>query len=512
MVIFDEDDRSCLELFRALLIGIEWEYEIARLEFIEEIEDLMSRWRGPRPNLHELFPRAEVIEWLLSDALNIMRKKYVQGLRFIKFVVLSGYRDRPRFENGEYVVKRMTPIHRAAIYRERHAASWDIAIEDLFTIYDRWDLNYLDEDTGLTHFHVACMSNCVYAARQFVHNGVSPDFYPDERVDPPLHLALKYHALNFERSAVIKMLLRRGADPNLPNAEGTRPLHVICHKFYDGAELAYLFFKLNQELRQSVDCNVEDDWGRTPLQWAVASLSPQLMELLVHYGADWDGFVFPDESLIMDAYERQRTLRYRFGFKMKLAMRARLVDEYLYDHGYELKARDAAKIMELLARHRVFHVPSYLEEEMLHDPDLVENARHVRIESDLTLLDALRLKPAELEKRLEPWQLLAFWENDKLKQLNGFSEAWHCEKLLCEKMLRGFMRSWGQAAFMELNRYEVPFEAAGILVDKLMNDDLWRLCKALQWPDEEEEEEESEEEERQPLVEPPRRGSMDFRD
>ncbi|CAB0034008.1 unnamed protein product [Trichogramma brassicae] len=505
-MMFDEDDRSCLELFQSLLIGIEWEYEVARLEFIEEIEDLMSRWRGPRPNLHELFPRAEVVEWLLSDALNIMREKYVVGLRFIKFVLSSGYRDRPRFENGEYVVARTTPIHRAAIFRERHAVSWDIAIEDLFRIYDRWDLNYVDEDTGLTHFHVACMSNSVYAARQFVQNGLSPDYYPDERIDPPLHLALKYHALNFERTAVIKMLLRRGADPNLANAEGTRPLHVICRKFYDGAELAHLFFKLNDELRQSVDCNVEDDWGRTPLQWAAAILSPDLMDLLLYYGADWDGFVFPDESLILEAYERTRQLRYRFGFKMKLAMRARLVDEYLYEQGYELQARDATKIMELLARHRVFDVPSYLEEEVLHDLELVENARNVKLKSDLTLLDALRLRPAELEKRLEPWRLHAFWENKKLTQLNGFSETWHCEKLLCEKMLRGFVRSWGLAAFMEVNRYELPFEAAEVLVDKLMNDDLWRVCKALHWP-EDEEEEVTDEEQRQPLLEQPRRGS-----
>ncbi|KAL7305444.1 hypothetical protein TKK_0002185 [Trichogramma kaykai] len=508
----DEDDRRNLELFQALLIGIEWEYEVARLEFIDEIQDLMGRWRGPRPNFHQLFPRAEVIEWLLSDALNTMREKYQPGLRFIKFVLNSGYRDRPRFENGEYVVARTTPIHRAAIMRERHAVSWDMAIEALFEIYDRYDLNYVDAETGLTHFHVACMSNCVYAARQFIHNGLSPDYYPDERIDPPLHLALKYHEFNFERTPMIKMLLRRGANPNLATAEGTRPLHVICRKFYDGAELAQQFFKLNDELRQSVDCNVADVWGRTPLQWAVASLSPELIDLLVYRGADWDGFVFPDQSLILEAYERQHRLRYRFGFKLKLAMRARLVDEYLYDHDYELTASDATKIMELLARHRVFNVLSELEEQVLTDLELVENARNVQIKQGLTLYDALRLRPKELERRLEPRRLYAFWKHKNLYQLNTFGEMWLCEKLLCEKMMRGFMRSWGLASFMELNRYVWPFEAAEVFVDNLMNENLWSLCKAVHWREEPADEESDSEEQQQPDAEQPRRGSFDFRD
>uniref|UniRef100_A0ABD2XC71 Uncharacterized protein n=1 Tax=Trichogramma kaykai TaxID=54128 RepID=A0ABD2XC71_9HYME len=106
----------------------------------------------------------------------------------------------------------------------------------------------------------------------------------DKLGNTPLHLALECVNRNFKK--VVEVLLRRGADPNVANAEGSTPLHLICDKLsvYDSNEdLVELFFKINDERHQPVEVNAMDNSGQTPLQIAVANLEFRGIAQSAHY-------------------------------------------------------------------------------------------------------------------------------------------------------------------------------------------------------------------------------------
>ncbi|KAL7302618.1 hypothetical protein TKK_0004680 [Trichogramma kaykai] len=71
-------------------------------------------------------------------------------------------------------------------YRERFVVAIDFCVE-LFKIYDRFDVNYVDE-TGLSHFHLACVSpKCRDVVRKFLELGQDPNLVWPLTADRPLH-------------------------------------------------------------------------------------------------------------------------------------------------------------------------------------------------------------------------------------------------------------------------------------------------------------------------------------
>uniref|UniRef100_A0ABD2VSG7 Uncharacterized protein n=1 Tax=Trichogramma kaykai TaxID=54128 RepID=A0ABD2VSG7_9HYME len=84
----------------------------------------------------------------------------------------------------------------------------------------------------------------------------------DKLGNTPLYLSLKSsHVQTF-------LLLMNGADPNLANAEGTTPLHIICQQYHNN-DLAELFFYLNDVNQQTVQIKTQDKLGDTPLHLAL---------------------------------------------------------------------------------------------------------------------------------------------------------------------------------------------------------------------------------------------------
>ncbi|CAB0035777.1 unnamed protein product [Trichogramma brassicae] len=215
----------------------------------------------------------------------------------------------------------------------------------------------------------------------------------DKMGNTPLHSAL-YRRPMF---ATVEMLLRNGTNANLTNDEGSTPLHIICNKkskaFHDSG-LAKLFFKVTDEINQLVQVDVQDNKGITPLQYAVASLIPRTVDLLLDHGASLSSFTFPDESFFV--LERYTSYDMEYALHSKLVSRAMLVVEHLEKRGYELDRSEALIIMKLFAQHESFR----LDQSWRNDEDFVRKAKEMMIKPSLSLYDLLLLRPKEATRKL----------------------------------------------------------------------------------------------------------------
>lgn len=82
-------------------------------------------------------------------------------------------------------------------------------------------------------------------------------------------------SLGLNNPAYAEMMLAAGANPNLGNAAGNTPLHLVTNK-----EVAQML------IRAGADLNARNNAGRTPLEEAVYRLSPQDVEMLLAAGCD----------------------------------------------------------------------------------------------------------------------------------------------------------------------------------------------------------------------------------
>uniref|UniRef100_A0ABD2XHR2 Uncharacterized protein n=1 Tax=Trichogramma kaykai TaxID=54128 RepID=A0ABD2XHR2_9HYME len=170
-------------------------------------------------------------------------EKFTKRNPLYAFVIRCGYRDEPEVdENGELSLRRSTPLHWASKRPPTH----EPVITHLFEIYDKFHINYADEETGVTHFHVACETGCYDIVEKFLDLGQDPNVLVPNSIGTPLHSACKYDAKN-----VARLLLERGADPNLADANGLTPLHVICAWDY-GDEMAELLFEMSDAIEHPI--------------------------------------------------------------------------------------------------------------------------------------------------------------------------------------------------------------------------------------------------------------------
>ncbi|CAB0029690.1 unnamed protein product [Trichogramma brassicae] len=311
-------------------------------------------YEGQLPNLRDIF-RPQAIDWLLTESVKDVDGKVIKPKPLMDFIISTGYKDEPIIdEDGKPLIYRTTPVHQAHI-------EWVLAkdyLPDLFEIY-RFDVNYTD-DNGLTHFHVACEHGLDDVVKKFLEFDQDPNLVQktvegqeeekeeEEDVNPPLHSALCW-----SHKKVVELLLKNGADPNLVNAKGFTPLHIICNDSYGNHKIPELFFKINDELNQLVQVDARDKLGRTPLQWAVASFLPDVVDVLLNRGADLSSFVFPSES----HFDEGVGSRYYISdpnYKLILVPGALAVVECLEKRGYQMKRSDALTLMAVFDRHGFF--------------------------------------------------------------------------------------------------------------------------------------------------------------
>ncbi|CAB0043469.1 unnamed protein product [Trichogramma brassicae] len=269
----DHQNSSKTSLLREMRENVDWKNEGKRLEFLENLFTLIENWIDGLPNLRDIFQQDE-IELLLEDYINndygVDQFELVD--RFIEFVISTGYKDELKLdEDRNPVLHRNTPVHSAG----RKENPW---LSFLFKIYDRFDVNYVDE-RGYTHFHAACQYGCDYVVEKFLEFGQDPNIIWQETGDSPLHLALKS-----DRKEMFEMLLKKGADPTLSNAEGSTPLHLISFLDVD-VDYAKIIFEINNDIRARL-VSARDKVGWTPLYVAMKNRCIDLMEWLLTKGAD----------------------------------------------------------------------------------------------------------------------------------------------------------------------------------------------------------------------------------
>ncbi|XP_014220907.1 ankyrin repeat and protein kinase domain-containing protein 1-like [Trichogramma pretiosum] len=214
-------DQTRLEKLQTMRRAINWEIEEERRYFFRPLDTLVKNWMQQLPNLRDIF-RPDEIDWLLKESV------WRHSSSFIYFAIRTGYKDEPTL--------------------------------------DQDDVNYIDE-SGLTHYHVACKQGLQDVVRGFLELGQDPNGIQPGTGDSPLHFAglTPLHIIYKESTAKMlfelsneryrpvlvdardnegwtalhvalaegckktaELMLRLGADPNLANAEGETPLHVIC--------------------------------------------------------------------------------------------------------------------------------------------------------------------------------------------------------------------------------------------------------------------------------------------
>ncbi|KAL7304340.1 hypothetical protein TKK_0003140 [Trichogramma kaykai] len=407
-------------------VSITKDYSSEPHKFLRKLFYSMVDWKCQLPNLRDFFGREE-IEPLLSNSINCRcgGEDDQRVERLIDLVARTGYKDEPRSEVDEdnhgkpLLLRRTTPVH--------HAAKCGLTqgVKDLFKIYDRFDVNYADE-SGLTHFHVACQYGCRDVVRKFLNLGQDPDC----PVDSPLLLALKNN-----HKDVFELLLRHGANPNTTDEDGSSPLHIICQRGYDDDDDAMQWiFKICDDVQQTLQVDAKDKSGRTPLQWAVANLLPKTVDVLLARGADLSSFVFPTE----DYFGSKFTPNDKITRRTRCTNYALFIVNILGRRGYELSRDDALTIVELLARLGMTRRHSIYTAEVDGDKD------------DCYRCGTNRYRPRN---------------------------RWCCADCLFH-ILRRFLRRWA-IEFLSTSRCPgLPIHCCEKIVDGLENEDFRSICLA----------------------------------
>ncbi|CAB0041189.1 unnamed protein product, partial [Trichogramma brassicae] len=513
-------EREQFETLKSLLLKKpNWIRRLKKERYdVQQLYSLISDWDGPLPNLRGIL-QGEEIERLLVECVNFTggREYNYPGQIIIEFVVRSGYRDQPAVGiDGEPLKYRTTPIHHAA----RHLfVNRNIVIRELFKIYDRFDVDYTDE-FGYTHFHVACESGSADVVAKFLEAGQDPDCLVPGTEDRPLHLAPLGNS-----KQVVAALLRAGGNPNSTNVDGMTPLHMIC-KINDEYSLIDEFFtvgddELDQKIQQRrdrgrvfvetrrrpqldqqgrADCSAclpskgrrqlgedalikicdevgrkllfddGDEEGRTPLEVAVASLYPDLVDMLLDHGASLSCFVFPTFAHFAERLKLCRL--HEDNSKLRLASGALCCVERLERRGYKLNRRDALTIMKLFTREKL-SLSADLEQSWYDDAQFAVDAKKIMLKPDLSLCELVRLREEDVEKRLTYMDYFELAHSDRLCNFSVISRK-ACTLNLCEKLSRGFFRRYALDAFLELKGDHYPELSCERLLENLKNKDLHR--------------------------------------
>ncbi|CAB0040997.1 unnamed protein product [Trichogramma brassicae] len=288
---------------------------------------------------------------------------------------------------------------------------------------------------------------------------------PDKKGKTLLHKALDEGYKN-----LIEWLLRIGADPNCANKDGKTALHIIIDRhtgyLYD-EKFVEEFFKIIDDEQLTVQIDVKDNSGRTPLQYAVANLLPKVIGVLLDRGANLSIFDFPTSSYF--GQNQESNLQRMFNTLD--------VVKQLEKRGYELYRTDGMMIMKFLCGLRLFEQSVAGEKRWYDDEELLCKAKDIMIKPDLSLHDLVQLRPKEAAKLFKYKDYLNFVSSEKFRELPKRSKMDYT-MYLCEITARRFFLRWALDPFMELIHYRLPILCCDMIMENLENKDLYYFCLA----------------------------------
>ncbi|KAL7299436.1 hypothetical protein TKK_0007679 [Trichogramma kaykai] len=260
---------------------LDWANVEKRFQFLGEFIALIEDWQCELPDLLDIFQRAEIEQLLLDSVIYKYQnpiERRGQAERFVAFVSRTGYANVPEVdENGEPLLHRTTPLHLLAgrCISSVDQNSLDPLLSELWSIYNRYDANYVDAD-GLTHLHVACQYGDKDIVKRFLDAGLDPNCIWTKTGDTPLHLILDWYKME-----TIELLLSRGADPGLANAKGDTCLHGLSEAICGADDLAEVVCR-----DEAMPVDARNNAGRTALHLAVGNNKTRLGDFLLRRGAD----------------------------------------------------------------------------------------------------------------------------------------------------------------------------------------------------------------------------------
>ncbi|KAL7292959.1 hypothetical protein TKK_0013410 [Trichogramma kaykai] len=346
----------------------------------------------------------------------------------------------------------------------------------------------LANEEGLTPLHHICQRSRNFYRIEIKFFSINDEVNQQVHIDArdksdntPLHLALRQN----NRTAV-ESLLKRGANPNLTDAEVLTSLHLIYLMGYHGR--TKMLLEICDELNQPLE--IEAKLGRTPLQWAVAGLQPEMVDFLLDRGADLSNFVFPTQSHFDECSVLLQTWygKDKLTLLLQLSFGALGVIEQLEKRGYEMDRSDVLTIMTLLYGNSGFFEKSKQERLRVakiccyDDEEFTSKAKEIMINSTYSLYDLTRIEPKEAKKITLFADYFKFvLMDDNLNKFFSKPLRVACISVslyLFEKLSRGFFQEWAMDPFWVLIHYRLPVEICEIILEKLENQDLCNIYLA----------------------------------
>ncbi|CAB0035308.1 unnamed protein product [Trichogramma brassicae] len=348
-----------------------------------------------------------------------------------------------------------------------------------FLLREGADLNSSDAE-GFTPLHIICQKEDDDGFMKLFFNFIDSQEKTvqvdtqDELGNTPLHLTLQF-ARSDVKKRVTEILLRRGANPNLANKKGLTLLHIVCQGYND-IDLVTTLFDLSKDEYKPVLVDARDNLGRTPLQFAVASLSPDVVNVLLDHGADLSSFVFPAPSYFAEGLVPGLSER-PYDFKLRLASGVLAIVKRLEDGGYELDRNDAVTIMKFFAKCELVEKSKDLKRRWYNNKKFAQKAKKIMLDSNRSLYDLIQLPSEEAAKQLTYTNLYKFAHSSDLYKLpKSHREA--CAMRLWATVSRRFLLEWVPDAFMELIHKRLPLECCDMIIETLANEDLYHICLA----------------------------------